>query len=498
MAPQDRPMTRLQPAVTGRGDPPAPAPDLIIVAYAVAPGPGGPESHVNARFLQALATWWPASVTVITAGASPRFDQHRALAELPNWTLHSLGEAGDAGPDSRLVNRVSAWCVSQLRSNGLGTIPAKIVNRVFYWRTGDGVKTISWQNAARRALRRALRLHPNAVVYSRALPFTSIAAVAAERRRARFPWIVNINDPLPPDVWAGLYQSDPWSIQRMHTRFRALLPLIDAFTFPCVQLRNLEIAAFPTINAVPHGILPHLANPVVEVVAAKDAKEPGSRLRDHDTRLRIAFSGTLRKNRVCDELRTALEALARDAPHVVANIVFSFHLARPTPHADEFISRLPGTTEIVLGEFDEVLDTALGQADVLLDLESVPDTPLLLTKVANYIGIGKPIWAICAPDGTTWNLIQTTGWGYASRIGDQADIAQTLSRIYADWTEGRLHTKNPNQDLVDRFSAQRQIADLSALCTYLTQPRSQPANQYANGSGPAGPGARPPVILDWP
>jgi len=44
---------------------------LIVVAHALAPGPGEPESQVNLELVRALVTGWLDGVTVISGGEPP-------------------------------------------------------------------------------------------------------------------------------------------------------------------------------------------------------------------------------------------------------------------------------------------------------------------------------------------------------------------------------------------------------------------------------------------
>lgn len=402
-------------------------PRLIVVAYAVAPGPGGPESQVNLELLRALAEHWPAGVTVISGGETP------ALPIPSGWRVHALGEHGPstlAGATVRLLRR--------------GSLPARAAERLVHWRTGQGIKMLSWQRAASRVLEWELDRDPDAVVWSRALPFASVAAVTTVKRPVR--WIVNVNDPMPVGVWPGLYAFDPFTDRRTRERFVAAFSRINALTFPSARLRDLELAAFPELARVPSEVLPHIAPEV------QNGGPPPSR------KLRIAFGGTLRKDRARPELA---EALAR-LPSVCGDLEISFHLARPTPFAEGYAAGLPVATRIVLEEDEKALAQSLAEADVLLDLECEADRPLLLTKVVNYLAAGRPIWALCAPEGTTRDLVDE-GWGYASPLGDPAAVAETLARIHGDWSRGELETRAPSAALRGRFSPRRQVEALLRL-----------------------------------
>jgi hypothetical protein len=432
-------------------------PHLIIVAYAVAPGPGGPEGHVNARFLQALANYWPAGVSVITAGEDPLNDVGRRLAGLPGWQYYSLGEAGDVGGRTTYFSKVATWCLRQIRDQKPGRIFAKIFNRAIYMITGSGIKMLAWRQTAKRILKKELRCHPDAIVYSRALPFESILAVANLRKNHPFPWLANINDPLPPDVWGGLYHTAKWSNKRMRAAFKKSLPLVDAFTFPCRRLRDVELAAFPEMKNVPVVILPHLTK------ICSFSHSPRNTVKGGEALLRIAFAGTLRKKRVQGVFADALHEFVRKSPQLAETLQITFHLARPNPHAEAFIRSLPIHTKITLGCFDDHLDQELVNAHVLMDIEAEEDKPLSLTKVVNYLGYQKPIWAICMPNGTTWELVTKHNLGYYSPLWDCEAILSSLFEICQDWRRGRFSEKCPSAEVLERFGPKAQIEDLLAL-----------------------------------
>jgi glycosyltransferase involved in cell wall biosynthesis len=400
-------------------------PRLIVVAYAVAPGPGGPESQVNLELLRALAAHWPSGVTVISGGGPP------AMSIPPGWRVHALGEHGP-----------SALAGAAVRGLRRGALPVRAVEKLVHLRTGQGIKMLSWQRAASRILEFELDRDPDAVVWSRALPFASIGAVAAVRRPLR--WIVNVNDPMPPGVWPNLYAFDPHADRRTRERFAAAIPRISALTFPSSRLRDLELAAFPELAKAPSEVLPHIAR------ERKNGGPPPSR------KLRIAFGGTLRKDRARPELAEVLALL----PAICQDLEISFHLARPTPFAEGYAAGLPA--RIVLEEDEEALARSLAEADVLLDLECEADRPLLLTKVVNYLAAGRPIWSLCAPESTARDLVEE-GWGYASPLGDPAAVAETLARIHGDWSRGDLEARVPSAALRERFSAKRQVELLLGL-----------------------------------
>lgn len=408
-------------------------PRLIFLAHAVAPGPSGAEAMVNAELVRALAAHWPGTVTVISGGGMPVLADGAPVSTLPGWRVHALGECGADGGGA--LSRLAAAGVRRIRQGGPGSIPARIAERAVFLRTGFGLKAASWSWAAARVLAR--ELEPGDVVYSRALPFSSLVAADAVRRR--FPWIVNLNDPMPPDIWPGQYASDPWADRKVREGLTAMLPRIAGLTFPCEQLRDLQVDAFPDMVGKPYGIVRHVAGPA-------QAALPGE-----EGTLHIAFAGTLRKDRCRRELAEALAGAGQE-------VLVSFYVPHPMPAVAEYAAGLPVRTRVVVGLSEPDLRRELARADVLLDLESEVDRPLLMTKIAGYSAYGKPVWAFCAEGGTTWELLN--GWGYRSALGRPAP---ELARIREDWQAGRLPDRAPSAAVRDRFSARAQVDALLRL-----------------------------------
>ena len=312
------------------------SPRLIFLAHALAPGSSGAEALVNADLVCALAAHWPGGVTVISGGEAPTLADGRPVSSLPGWRVHALGECGASG--GSLLSRMANAGVRSLRKGGPGSLPARAVERGVFRRTGMGLKAVAWARAAARVLAR--ELEPGAVVYSRALPFASLAAAHAVRRR--FRWIANLNDPLPPEVWPGQYAVDPWAGRKMREGLRAMLPRIDGLTFPSEQLRELEVRAFPEMERIPFEIVRHVAGP-----AQADLPSEGRTLH-------VAFAGTLRRDRCRRELAEALAGAGEE-------ILVSFYVPHPMPAVAEYTAGFPARTRVVVGLGEAELRRELAQ-----------------------------------------------------------------------------------------------------------------------------------------
>jgi hypothetical protein len=424
---------------------------LIFLAHAVAPGVAGAEALVNAELLRALADDWPGGVTVISGGGVPVLADGTPVSALPGWRVHALGECGASAPRPSPLSLLAAAGLRRIRKGGPASVPARVAERAIFWRTGMGMKAAAWVRAAAGALREELAADPGAVVYSRTLPFASILAADTVRRERRFPWIVSINDPLPPEVWPGQYAVLPRANRKLREGMTAALPRIDGFTFPSEQLRDLETGAFPDMARAPSEIVRHVAGRTSPRGAGGEAVEA-------DGTLRLAFAGTLRRDRFRGELR---EALTRFGD--TASIEVSFYLPHPMPAVADYAASLPVRTRVAVGLKDADLDGELDRADVLLNLESEVDRPLLMTKLASYSAFGKPVWSLCASGGTSWQILGDTDWGYRSALGEPEMALESLLRIYGDWQGHRLHERAPSPAVTELFAPRRQVEALQRL-----------------------------------
>jgi hypothetical protein len=433
------------------------APPLILVAYAVDPGPGGAEAEVNARFVRALRDTWRAPVTVITAASSAPAEDGRPLDVPADWRVHALGECGEIGLHARAFNLAAAWSLARMRAGGPSSLPARAINRGTHIATGEGVKR-AWQLTAARVLRQELATQPDALVYSRALPLASIQAVAHVRRTRTFPWIVNINDPIPNSLWPGLYSTSPQADQHAHAALTSAIPLVSAFTFPTARLRDLEYGRYPEMRGAPHAVLPHVGpRPATSHHASTGP--------DGNGRMTVTFLGVLRGNRVREEFFDGLRLFATADSAAARSTRVNFLVPERSTRLTAALGGLESMVEVSVSKEIDAFARAADAADVLLDLESEPDAPLLLTKVARAVGRGKPLWAVCEPGGTTWDLMRQHESGYVTPLRDASAVCASLRQIHTDWRDSRLASLGPSRSLVECFSGARIVSEFEALCS---------------------------------
>lgn len=418
---------------------------LIVIAYA-ANSSQGPEGFVNTSFLKALYAHWVGEVSVITAGKIDFLD----FQNKSKWKIYSIFPEQFSDSQCSAIDRIFQWAIQSMHQNSKDIIFAKIFNRIIYYFTGYGAKLTYWRLRCERQLKKELENHSgNVIVHCRILPFIGLMSAKKAKRKFRFIWSVNINDPIPSDIWRGVHRESKFTNDKIRSFFRKQANQIDLFTFPSANLRDIEYKSFLNIKKIPHIIIPHTLPGSVERKLKKSIK---------NKKLEIAFSGSLRKNRMRDEFKNALLSIQNQDPSILDSIKIKFYFNLSYEKLiKDYLSSLPVENEVIsLGRESNKFED-IAQSDVLLNLESEQDGPLLLTKVVNYISLRKPIWAICAQNGTTWSLLSKYNCGYLAACDNELSIVKSVYKISNDWKKDKLSQRASSEVLVNYFSAEKCI-----------------------------------------
>ena len=407
-------------------------PALAIVAFALAPSPGGAEADVNLDLLRRLHESWRGPLLAVSGGRSPLDVAGAPLAARRGRSRSYWAFQSEAVSDLPLNARFLAACERQGRRHRMS--PGRLVGRLAYERRGDHLKYLVWEHALAPTLENFLDEHPAPVVWSRALPLASLtAAHRLLRSRPGRPtrWIVNLNDPCPPGLWPGLYPLAQRTQTKLRRAFERLLPRIQALTSPSRRLLELHTAAYPRLADLPARIVPHAVPPLQPTDTRPDP--------DH---LTLGFGGSLRHYMISGDIAEGLSRFTQLRPQ--HRLRLEFHLTAPSTPLEELARESPVPIRIVPPESDPTtIDSRLHRAHALLQIEGTLDAPLLMTKVAAYARFGKPVVVIGPADGTTADLVRSEGFGWHAAHDDPEAIARMLASLHDDWSGSRLPAVDP-------------------------------------------------------
>ena len=358
-----------------------------------------------------------------------------------------------------VVDVISAE-IDRLRSKDPATVlvPAEVVDRsvVLGGRSSFGL----WQvvaRFARLAEAEVTRLEREKgaayrTLYSRAMAVNShVAAALVKLRRPDLPWTAELSDPLKVHPHGEERVSEVGEDElyaELCAGIRAagydVPPDVKLFEFVEILTYALADRIIFTNDHQRSFMLGYTRDPglveramsVSEVAAHPTLPPDFYRLRHPRLELEpdvvhIAYFGVFYKTRGLDEVTGALERLAPDVRHRLRLHIFTNrddHLA-----IEKFASELADVVRV--RPFVPFLDflNLTTRFDVLLvnDADAtrfLGINPYLPSKLSDYRGSGRPVWAMTEP-GSVLDGLDTA---YASRLGDEDDAIRVLSSIVAD------------------------------------------------------------------
>ena len=249
-------------------------------------------------------------------------------------------------------------------------------------------------------------------------PFHSIHLVGHTLKAAHpnLRWLAHFSDP-----WAdNPYHSSHWWAKRVNLALeRRVMEAADMIAVTSRETQDLVFRKYSAeiadrVVVIPHGYDPALYSPVV---GQRRAADP----------ITIRCLGTFNDQRRPDVLLSALRALSSRSPHLLKDVRFEFH-AQFLNSAARFStpSGLPPGLWNSYAPVDYRASLRLMQeADGLMAIDA-PFTPsvFLPSKLVDYVGAGRPIWAI-TPPGTAARLTRSMG-GWVSDPRDVSDVESTL------------------------------------------------------------------------
>lgn len=415
---------------------------LLIVAYALAPGPGGAEALVNAALVGALSA--AGEDFAVVAAPSPEPEPGRDHAPGRRDAGDAVHRVDAASAPGRALGLVAGW-LDAPRHRPAGAT-ARLVDRTRSLARLAPLRTVAWADAAAGEIAR-LQERPGgaeAVVWARATPPESFEAAIRAHRARPFPLVANYNDPMPPD--RGGARTGPGStdralqhLQRRQNRYLARRG--DAFTFPSAALRDLMIerAALDPRRCF---VIPHLV-PAHPASARPSPSDPP----------RLLYAGTLYRWVFEGPLAEVLPAWT-DAGRLRLVVA----AARADDHDIDALRGLIPGVEVHRDLDPGGLDDLVESVDALLVVDNRP--PLLPTKVVDGVRRLRPLLAVARPGSTTTDVIHRAGGVTADRADAEAIDAALgeLVTILAD-PVATAQRRRRQERAAERFSDTRVLAD---------------------------------------
>lgn len=296
-----------------------------------------------------------------------------------------------------------------------------------------GDEKLFWAKMARRGLDRD-RFD---ILYSRSQPGASHLLALRMKAQLGLPWVAQFSDP-----WA----SNPYHSFHTATRVRQdrlaetnVIRRADWLVFPTHEIQEIYEKAYPMVAVANKStVLPHHTSEDLYTKASGTFNRvPG--------KVNLAYVGDFYGERSPGPLLAAARQLAAEQPdlldklhiHLLGNIESKFQgLIQGSP--------VPVSTGKV-GYFESL--NAMRQADVLLLIDAPNEsghTPFLPSKLIDYLGARRPIFAITETKGTAPDILRDYGYPVA-RPADIPSIATNLASLLENVPTPTLRSIEPFQ-----------------------------------------------------
>ncbi|MES2317536.1 MAG: glycosyltransferase [Pseudomonadota bacterium] len=277
-----------------------------------------------------------------------------------------------------------------------------------------------WRRAALPpALAAIAAARPDAII-SFGMPMSDHLLALAIKRRTGLPWLAHFSDP-----WAdNPFHETSWAEHQVNRRLeRRVVAGADGFLFTSERTRALVMGKYSGPWRAAAGVLPH----AWDMRGVADPAPVGQ------TKV-IRHIGALYGARSPEPLFKALALIVARQPRALDGI--AFELVGPMAPAFLASTRLaslpPGllTVRGQVGYLDALALARDSAALLVIDAPSDADSVFLPSKLVDYIGARRPVWAI-TPPGTTAELVAEWSGGVHT-CADPAEPAAVARMLLAE------------------------------------------------------------------
>jgi hypothetical protein len=260
--------------------------------------------------------------------------------------------------------------------SSIGGIIYRILNKIFIriYSKSDSLYYFLWTKKSYKVLEK--KYNNESVVWSRILPVASIKPILKYYSKNKFPFVVNVNDPI---VAKSLVKVEKGKLTIEEQIFLQTRDKAQAWTFPSLQLAIL-VAKKYNLDRERCFVIPHAYTPF-----------PSYYKREKGSIMKILYTGTFYKSAFTNEFKKALELFQETS--FFEKVEFTFVLSQYDESSIQWLQEtIPNVVLRYKLDRDEVL-SLLKKSDVMLVVDAETHTELLKGKLIEAISFGIPVFA---------------------------------------------------------------------------------------------------------
>lgn len=375
---------------------------ILVVAPACLPITGA-EAIVNAKLIKALSIDGRFDIDLITkvvkSGPYPSMSNNEKI----EISLHRKAQI-------EVDNKVN-----------LKTILGHLKSFVLF---GIASKGSHWAAKALHVAQAWIKNEQYDYILSKNFPALLICSYI--KKRTNIKWVASWNDPFPEIKYPAPYgQGADTRLRLMDRRLIKKMKEADFHLFPCERLRDYMLC-YLKIPIEKTLVIPHVAFP--------DNTVEGF-LSDN---LSLLHSGNLGHPRTPEYLFKALRIFLDDTPEARINLTIQGKIESSDVEMIKKLNLEKYITIIPPVSYSESIRN-LSKYQVAVIIEAPCEEGIFLpTKVADYMEIKMPIFALSPQNGTLHDLFVRQAISYFAETSNVIAISQEIKRIFEDFQQKKL------------------------------------------------------------
>ncbi|MGE5479350.1 MAG: glycosyltransferase [Chloroflexota bacterium] len=314
---------------------------------------------------------------------------------------------------------------------------------------------IGWLPTASKAAREIVEKRSIEAVYSSSPPYTCSIIARNIKRRTGLPWVAGFRDP-----WTGFISSPKRYGPSAAIDRRMELSVFREADFVECAWKGIIKDALGKYPQLPADKFIHVPNGFDSADYPRLDGAPA-----HNQAFTLTYTGSMYGRRNPAALFKAIEILLEKGLIIRDEFKLKF-IGRFGPEVKEMFSAASFKKSLEIIDYmphgESVKQLMLSDANLLVVDESKESAEIVPGKVYEYIGAGKPVFAIAPVEGAIAELIRETRAGEVAHQSDVEKIADILLRFIRNFRTGESFY-NPNMDEIMKYERRESARALASL-----------------------------------
>lgn len=317
---------------------------------------------------------------------------------------------------------------------------------------------VGWLLTARRKILDIIDEYLIDAIYSSSPPYTCSLIARYGKRKRQLPWIAGFRDP-----WTDFISTPKrWFIPAMFDRMLEYHVFSEADIVE-VAWEGIKKDALAKYFDLPEEKFIHIPN-------GFDSADFPKITYKRNEKFTLTYTGSLYGRRNPQSLFIAIEKLLEEGKIQPDDFIIQF-IGRMGSEVYEMIEKTSFRNSIALISYiphQKCIEKLMtSDASLLIIDESKESKEIVPGKVYEYLGVGRPIFAIGPTNGAVAQLLEECNAGVIAHQSEIDSIANNFIKFYNNWKNNR--TFQPKLELIKQYERKEQTGQLALILDKITK-----------------------------